>query len=71
MMTLMIRFATPLMIEQPMDIAVMMAGMMGSRYETGMAIHIMLCILIFPPVYFTLFLFIPETVLVKNLLFGT
>jgi len=71
-MSLMMRFAAPMMVGQPMDIAAMLGNMMGGIYVMGLAVHIMLGILIFPLVYAVLlFRFLPGTPLVKGLLFGS
>jgi len=72
MMSLMMNFAAPMMIGQPMDIAAMLGKMMGGVYEMGMATHIVLGVLVFPLVYAWLFFrFLPGAPLVKGLLFGT
>jgi len=72
MMSLMMRFAAPMMVGQPMDIAAMLGNMMGGIYVMGLAVHIMLGVLIFPLVYAVLlFRFLPGTPLVKGLLFGS
>lgn len=72
MMSLMMRFAAPMMVGQPMDIAAMLGNMMGGIYVIGLAVHIMLGVLIFPLVYAVLlFRFLPGAPLVKGLLFGS
>lgn len=71
MMSLMMKFAAPLMIGQPMDIAAMLGDMMGGVYEMGVAAHVMFGVLVFPLVYAWLFFrFLPGAPLVKGLLFG-
>ena len=71
-MSLMMKFAAPMMIGQPMDIAAMLGKMMGGVYEMGMAAHVLLGVVVFPIVYaWLLFRFLPGEPLVKGLLFGT
>lgn len=72
MMSLMMRFAAPMMVGQPMDIAAMLGNMMDNNYVMGMAVHIMFGVLLFPLVYAVLlFRFLPGAPLVKGLLFGS
>lgn len=71
MMSLMMKFAAPMMIGQPMDIAAMLGNMMGGVYEMGMAAHVLLGVLVFPLIYVMLFQFWLGAPLVKGLLFGT
>jgi uncharacterized membrane protein YagU involved in acid resistance len=72
MMSLMMKFAAPMMIGQPMDIVAMLGNMMGGVYEMGMAAHVLLGVLVFPLVYaWLLFRFLPGAPIVKGLLFGT
>jgi len=71
MMTLMMQFAAPMMIGQPMDIAAMLGNMMGNNYAMGMAVHIMLGVLVFPLVYaFFIYRFLPGTPFIKGLTWG-
>jgi len=71
MMTLMMQFAAPMMIGQPMDIAAMLGNMMGNNYAMGMAVHIMLGVLVFPLVYaFFGYRFLPGTPFIKGLIWG-
>ncbi len=71
MMSLMMKFAAPVMIGQPMDIAAMLGDMMGGVYEMGVAAHVMFGVLVFPLVYAWLFFrILPGAPLVKGLLFG-
>jgi len=51
MMTMMMRFVAPLMLGHPMDIAGMLANMMGGVWAIGMAAHLMNGVVIFPLVY--------------------
>lgn len=72
LMTLMMRFAAPMLIGRPMDIAALLGNMMGGIYVMGMAAHIMLGVLVLPLVYaILLFRFLPGAPLVKGLLFGS
>ncbi len=72
MMSLMMRFAAPMMIGHPMDIAALLGNMMGGIYALGMGAHIMLGVLVFPLLYTVLlFQFLPGAPVVKGLLFGT
>jgi len=71
MMTLMMQFAAPMMIGQPMDIAAMLGKMMGNNYAIGMAVHIMLGVLVLPLIYALLvYRFLPGTPLIKGLTWG-
>ena len=71
MMSLMMRFAAPMMVGQPMDIAAMLGNMMGNNYAMGMAVHIMLGVLVFPLVY-AIFVFrlLPGGPLIKGMTWG-
>ncbi len=72
MMSLMMRFAAPMMIGHPMDIAALLGNMMGGIYALGMSAHIMLGVLVFPLLYTVLLSqFLPGAPVVKGLLFGT
>lgn len=71
MMSLMMRFAAPMMIGQPMDIAAMLGNMMGGVYALGMAAHIMLGVLVFPLIYTILvYRLLPGGPLIKGLTWG-
>ncbi|OQK17480.1 hypothetical protein AU255_06265 [Methyloprofundus sedimenti] len=72
MMSLMMKFAAPMLIGHPMDIAAMLGNMMGGVYALGMAAHMMLGIVVFPLIYAFLFLrFLPGAPVIKGMLFGT
>lgn len=72
LMTLIMRFAAPMLIGRPMDIAALLGNMMGGIYAVGMVAHIMLGVLVLPLVYaILLFRFLPGAPLVKGLLFGS
>ena len=71
MMSLMMKFAIPMMVGQSMDFAVMLGSMIGGVYEIGLVAHILLGVLVFPLTYACLlFRFLPGIPLVKGLLFG-
>ncbi|MDT8407920.1 MAG: hypothetical protein RQ715_11800 [Methylococcales bacterium] len=71
MMSLMMRFAAPMMVGQPMDIAAMLGNMMGGVYALGMAAHIMLGVLVFPLIYaFLVYRLLPGGPLIKGLSWG-
>jgi len=71
MMSLMMRFAAPMMVGQPMDIAAMLGNMMGGVYALGMAAHIMLGVLVFPLIYALLiYRLLPGGPLIKGLTWG-
>lgn len=71
MMSLMMRFAAPMMVGQPMDIAAMLGNMMGNNYAMGMAAHIMLGVLVFPLIYALLvYRLLPGGPLIKGLTWG-
>ena len=71
MMTMMMRFVAPLMLGHPMDIAGMLANMMGGAWAMGMAAHLVNGIVIFPLVYaFVLFRYLPDPPLLKGVLWG-
>ncbi len=72
MMSLMMKFAAPMLVGQPMDIAAMLGNMMGGVYALGLAAHLMLGIIVFPFIYVVLLRqILPGALLVKGLLFGT
>ncbi|WP_432745220.1 DUF6789 family protein [Methylobacter sp. G7] len=71
MMSLMMHFAAPMMVGQPMDIAAMLGNMMGNNYAMGMAVHVMLGVLVFPLVYaIVVFRFLPGAPIIKGLTWG-
>jgi uncharacterized membrane protein YagU involved in acid resistance len=70
-MTLMMRFVAPLMLGHPMDIASMLANMMGTSWALGMAAHIVNGVVIFPLAYaLVAFRFLPGLPVVRGLLWG-
>jgi uncharacterized membrane protein YagU involved in acid resistance len=70
-MSMMMRFVAPMMLGHPMDIAGMLANMMGGLYAIGMAAHLMNGIVIFPLLYtFLAFRYLPGPPLVRGLLWG-
>ena len=71
MMTMMMRFVAPLMLGHPMDIAGMLANMMGGVWAIGMAAHLMNGVVIFPLVYtFLVFRYLPGPPLLRGVIWG-
>jgi hypothetical protein len=71
MMTMMMRFVAPLMLGHPMDIAGMLAAMMGGAWAIGMAAHLLNGIVIFPLVYaFVIFRYLPGPPVLRGVLWG-
>jgi hypothetical protein len=71
-MSLMMRFVAPMMLGHPMDIAGMLANMMGGVWAVGMAVHLMNGVVIFPLVYaFIAFRYLPGPPVLRGLLWGT
>lgn len=70
-MTLMMRFVAPMMLGHPMDIAEMLARMMGGVWAVGMAAHLMNGVVIFPLVYtFIAFRYLPGPPVLRGVLWG-
>ena len=70
-MSLMMRFVAPMMLGHPMDIAGMLASMMGGVYAIGMAAHLVNGIVIFPLVYvFIVFRYLPGPPLLRGVIWG-
>ena len=70
-MTFMMRFVAPMMLGHPMDIAGMLAGMMGGVWAVGMAAHLMNGVVIFPLVYaFVAFRYLPGQPVLRGALWG-
>jgi hypothetical protein len=71
MMTMMMRFVAPMMLGHPMDIAGMLANMMGGVWAIGMAAHLMNGVVIFPLVYaFLGFRYLPGPPLLRGVIWG-
>ncbi len=71
MMSLMMQFAAPMLVGQPMDIAAMLGNMMGHNYALGMAAHIMLGVLVFPLLYALLVgRLLPGAPVIKGMIWG-
>lgn len=71
MMSLMMQFAAPMPVGQPMDIAAMLGNMMGNNYAMGMTAHIMLGALVFPLLYAALgYRLLPGTPVIKGMAWG-
>jgi len=72
MMSLMMKFAAPMITGHPMDIAALLGNMLGGMYFLGMTLHIILGVVIFPLVYsILLYQFLPGAAVVKGMLYGT
>ncbi len=70
-MSLMMKFAVPMIVGQSINFAALLGSLLGGVYEIGLVIHILLGVLLFPLVYACLlFRFLPGVPLVKGLLFG-
>ena len=70
-MTFMMRFVAPMMLGHPMDIAGMLASMMGGVWAVGMAAHLMNGVVIFPLVYaFVAFRYLPGQPVLRGALWG-
>ncbi len=70
-MTLMAMYLAPMMTGQPMDIAAMIAAMMGMNWGVGMAVHLMMGIIIFPLIYvYIVYERVPGSPLVRGLIWG-
>jgi hypothetical protein len=70
-MSLMMRFVAPMMLGHPMDIAGMLANMMGGVWAVGMAAHLMNGVVIFPLVYaFIVFRYLPGPPLLRGVIWG-
>lgn len=70
-MTLMAMYVAPMMTGMPMDIAAMLAGMMGMGWMMGMIGHIMMGVVIFPLIYvFIVYNRVPGSPLVRGLIWG-
>ena len=71
MMTMMMRFVAPMMLGHPMDIAGMLANMMGISWAIGMVAHVMNGVVIFPLAYaLVAFRFLPGSPALRGILWG-
>ena len=71
MMTMMMRFVAPMMLGHPMDIASMLANMMGVSWVIGMVAHFMNGAVIFPLAYaLVVFRFLPGPPVLRGVLWG-
>jgi len=70
LMTLMMYYVAPLMLGGPMDIAAIVAGMIGTSWLAGMTVHILLGGLAFPLVFHALYPALPGGGWLKGLVFG-
>ena len=70
-MTLMAMYVAPMLTGMPMDIAAMLAGMMGMSWTMGMVGHLMMGIVVFPLIYvFVVYDRVPGSPLVRGLIWG-
>ena len=70
-MTIMAMYLAPMMTGMPMDIAAMLAGMMGMSWTMGMIGHLMMGIIVFPLLYvFIVHDRVPGSPLVRGLIWG-
>ncbi len=70
-MTLMTLYVAPMMTGQAMDIADMIAGMLGMGYAVGMMIHIVMGVILFPLIYvYVVYERVPGSPLVRGLIWG-
>jgi uncharacterized membrane protein YagU involved in acid resistance len=70
-MTLMMRYVSPMMLGHPMDIASMLENIMGGSHAMGMAAHFINGIVIFPLAYaFLAFRYLPGSPYARGMMFG-
>ena len=70
-MTLMAYFVAPLMLGHPMDIAEMLAGLLGGSWMMGLSMHLTNGIVVFPIVYvFGLYNFLLGPPWLRGILWG-
>lgn len=70
LMTLMMYYVAPLMLGGPMDIAAMLADVIGTGWLAGMTVHILLGGLAFPLVFHALYPALPGGGWLKGLVYG-
>jgi len=70
LMTLMMYYVAPLMMGGPMDIAAMLADMLGTSWMAGITVHLLLGGLAFPIVFHALYPTLPGAGWLKGLIFG-
>ena len=70
-MTMMAMFVAPMMAGMPMDIAALLAGMLGMSWAVGMVGHLMMGIIVFPLIYvYVVYDRVPGSPLVRGLILG-
>ena len=70
-MTFMAYVVAPVMLGHPMDIAQMLSGFAGASWTTGMLMHLMNGIVVFPLIYLIAFYrFLPGAPWLKGILWG-
>lgn len=70
LMTLMMYYVAPLMLDGPLDIAAIVADLFGTGWLAGMVIHILLGGLAFPVIFHGLYPMLPGAGWLKGLVFG-
>lgn len=70
LMTLVMYYGAPMMLDGPMDIAATLAGTLNTSWWAGMTIHILLGGLAFPIVFHALYPTLPGDGWLKGLVFG-
>ena len=71
-MTLMMYFASPMMMGMKMDIAAMLGSMLGGSWMAGMVMHFINGSVIFPAIYvYMLYERLPGSSVVKGAIWGT
>lgn len=64
-------YVAPLMLPGPMDVAQMLAGVLGTSWMVGMVVHFILGTLVFPLIYvYALYPVLPGAPWVKGLVWG-
>lgn len=70
-MTLMAMYVAPMMTGMPMDIAAMLAGMLGGSYMLGMLAHVMMGVVVFPLIYaFVVYERVPGAPVLRGAIWG-
>ena len=70
-LTLIMYYVAPIMTGQPMDVAQMLAGMMGMSWMMGMIVHFILGTIVFPLIYvYVLYGILPGPPWMKGMIWG-
>jgi hypothetical protein len=70
-MSLVMYFGAPVLTGDPMDVALMLAGILGTSWAVGMIVHALLGIIVFPTAYAMAFGWFRGRPWIRGLLFGT